>query len=621
MGASIQDHLKFWRTLETGLSDLKQPLVKTLAEAKGTLSGTAFEDVAESLIQDISAGSSFSEAMPPHESVFSRAICTMVRAGEAGGVLDVIVGRIAEGIEDGSFVVPDVAAPEAGEWVRFWRAFGRMLSSGVPILETLEILADGASCEKHGKAIEAMRRTIRDGGCMVDAMRPIPDLFPEEVCAAAAAGEEAGDLDKQASRIADALEADDLRPLVEESESAKAARAKEIEDRAPVKLLNLVLLQAIKDRASDIHLDPLEGGEGRVRMRIDGVLYEMKPPAKGILAKVVSRLMVMAAMNIAERRLPQDGRVMLDIDNKKVDLRVSVAATLWGQRAVVRVLRREAAPLQLDKIGFSGDGLEQVRALCHLGSGLVICTGPAGCGKTSLLYAMLYEIDRLKRCVLSIENPVEFALDGVAQMAIRPNIGLTFARALISALRQAPDVIMVGEIRDLQTGEMVVQSALTGHLVFSTLHANTPPGAARRLLDMGIAPFMLNAALSGVIGQRLPRMLCAKCKQKAAPDLQALTPHAVDFVRQAGKGVFYGPKGCEHCNGTGYRGRTGIHEVLIPGEGFRRAVSASADAAALREAALAGGLKPMLTDGLEKAARGITSVEEVCRVVPLGANE
>ena len=234
---------------------------------------------------------------------------------------------------------------------------------------------------------------------------------------------------------------------------------------------------------------------------------------------------------------------------------------------------------------------------------------------------MLYEIDRDKRCVLSIEDPVEFALDGVAQMAIRPNIGLTFARALISALRQAPDVIMVGEIRDLQTGEMVVQSALTGHLVFTTLHANTSSGAVKRLLDIGIAPFLLNAALSGVIAQRLPRMLCPKCRQKTEPDLQSLVPHAADFVRQAAKGVFYGPQGCEHCNGTGYRGRTGIHEILIPDETLRRAVSASADAAGLREAALAAGLKPMLTDGLEKAARGITSVEEVCRVVPLGTEE
>jgi len=616
MSALLENHLTFWRAVRDGLAD-KKPIHEALKAAKAKLLGTPLDRVTVALMRAVQfGGETLWEGMTKHRNLFSRSVQMMVRAGEAGGVLDVITSRIVTGLEDGSFAVPGVDQPAETALVRFWRGFGRLLSSGVPILETFDILHEELNSKDLGDAIQAIRQTVLDGGAMADAMRSFPDLFPEEVCAAVAAGEDGRDLDQQAARIADALEAGDLTSLVAETGSRETRE----EDAASFKQVNRILLEAIKRRVSDVHLDPLKEGAGRVRIRVDGVLHDGEPVPRGLFAKVVNRIKVMGALDLAERRLPQDGRIELNISGEEIDVRVSTMPTTEGERVVMRLLVPSTVRLDLDGVGLSGDQLEQVRGLCHLQHGLFIANGPTGSGKTTLLYSMLNEIDRDQNCVITIEDPVEFNIDGVAQAAIRSNVGFTFHRAMISALRQAPNVIMVGEIRDLQTAQLCVQAALTGHLVFTTLHASTSPGAIRRLLDMGIAPFLLDSSLVGIVSQVLPRTLCSECKQEAQPNPCSLPPDAAKLLDTMGDATFHGPTGCDHCNHTGYRGRTGIHELLIPDDGVMKAISTSGDVATIRQAALAAGMRPMIQDGLDKAAQGITSVEEVCRVIPRGPN-
>lgn len=391
-------------------------------------------------------------------------------------------------------------------------------------------------------------------------------------------------------------------------------------DARVAELVNNMIHLAITERASDVHIDPTAAGPGRVRYRVDGALHDRDPIPEDMFGAVVRQIKSMANVESAEQRIPQGGRIDLKIDEQRYDLRLSVIPVLGGERIVMRILTPHEISLDLAKIGFGDDDLEAVRGLSHLPIGLVICTGPTGSGKTTLLYSMLSEVDRDRCCVMSIEDPVEYDIEGVAQMQTQPQAGLTFVRALRAVMRQDPDVIMVGEIRDLESLQTCVQAAMTGHLVLTTLHANTVPGAIKRMTDIGCEPFMVNSSLAGVIAQRLIRTLCPECKQPAEHASHSLPPEAVEFIRRSEGTTFYGPTGCKVCLGTGYRGRTAIHEILIPDERVRQAVAASADVVTIRNAAIAAGMKPMIVNGLEKAARGITSVEEVCRVVPRGPN-
>lgn len=388
------------------------------------------------------------------------------------------------------------------------------------------------------------------------------------------------------------------------------------------KCVNLLIREAVKSRASDIHLEPTEDGCGRARLRIDGVLQDIDPPAEGLFTKVVDRITAMAAMDVEERSLPQDGRIMLDLKGESYDLRVSVIPSYHGRRMTIRVLARTVLSVDLDlaKLGLNPDDMEKVRRLCHLPHGLVIVNGPTGCGKTTALYAMLMEIDRETHSVFTVEDPVEYALPGVTQTPIRPAIGLTLARAGRHILRQDPDVIMIGEIRDSEILNLVVQMALTGHLVFSTLHASTSPGAIQRMLDIGLPPFLVNSSLAAVISLRLVRVLCADCKEPVTPAKHSMPPEAAEIIAAGGNPQFYGPKGCDKCRGMGYSGRTTIHEILIMDDRIRQVVAASGGVLALRDTAIQSGMKTLMGTGLEKAARGITSVEEVLRVVPHGPN-
>jgi type II secretory ATPase GspE/PulE/Tfp pilus assembly ATPase PilB-like protein len=618
--ASIKNHLAFWKSMAESLGARNAPL-KALRNARSALSGTPFDEAIDALIQAVTAGESLWKAMGRQPRLFPLAIQAMTHAGEAGGVLDVIAKRIGKCLEEGTFSVPGDRLPGPPDAVRFWRAIGWLLASGVPVIESLEIVRRELTDEKWRAAALSFQNAARGGQTLASAMRDRPDLFPNELTAAVDFGEATGDLDVQALRIADALQKGDLNTLTPDPAALAAAVQRAQEESAPRKRLNDILLLASQRRASDIHLDPVSDGGGRVRLRIDGVLHDIDAVPRGLFAAVLARVKIVANLDHNEHQRPQLGRIQLDLAGEACEVRVSVVPVVEGERVVMRLLSRGSLFIGLSDIGLADDDLRIVRDLCKAPHGIVICAGPTGSGKTTLLYAMLNEINRDKSCVVSVEDPVEYRLAGVAQIPVRPGAGVTFAQAAKAALAQDPDVIMIGEIHDPETMEAALQCATTGHLVLTQFHAPTPDGAVQRMLDAGVEPFMLNSTLRGVIAQRLVRKLCAKCKAPAQPELAALPSDAVEIIRQFPGTTFFGPKGCENCGNTGYRGRIGIQEILIPDEQFRRAVCASTESRNLRQAALASGMKPMLAAGLRKAAQGITSIDEVCRVAGHGMDQ
>ncbi len=388
-----------------------------------------------------------------------------------------------------------------------------------------------------------------------------------------------------------------------------------LEDAAnsnPVKkLINLVLLQAIQDKASDIHFEPFEG-EFKMRYRIDGVLYEMMPPPAHIAAAISSRIKVMANLDIAERRVPQDGRIELSVNNQPIDLRVAVLPTMFGESVVMRVLDRGNVALDLDKLGMREDDLNQIRQLIHKPNGIVIVTGPTGSGKTTTLYSALRELNDISTKLITAEDPVEYDIDGVIQCQIRPEFELTFARILRSMLRQDPDVVLIGEIRDKETAEIAVQASLTGHLVFSTLHTNDAPSAIARLLDLGLEPFLVTATIEGIVAQRLVRKICLNCKTEYTPSEEQLMELELRPDDVIGKRFYYG-KGCSACNNTGYKGRFGLYEIMTLDDDMRDMIIQHASTQVLRVEARKRGLKPLRQCGLMAVFDGITSIEEVSR--------
>ncbi|HUT30428.1 MAG TPA: ATPase, T2SS/T4P/T4SS family [Sedimentisphaerales bacterium] len=387
---------------------------------------------------------------------------------------------------------------------------------------------------------------------------------------------------------------------------------KELSESNPIKkLLNLVLLQAIRDKASDIHFEPFEN-EYKMRYRIDGVLYEMVPPPKHIAAALSSRIKVMANLDIAERRVPQDGRISLTVQGNPVDLRVSVLPTMFGESVVLRVLDRTQVSLDLEKLGLRQDNLKIVHRLIHRPNGIIIVCGPTGSGKTTTLYAAMKTLNNVERKLITTEDPVEYDIDGLIQVQMKPDIGLTFARCLRSILRQDPDIILVGEIRDLETAEIAAQASLTGHLVFTTLHTNDAPSSIARLLDLGVEPFLLTATLEGIIAQRLVRRICESCKTPFEPtDVQLMelgaTPEDVKGTK------FYYGRGCNNCNNTGYRGRTAIFEIMTFNDEMRDLIMNQASTNVLRAAAQKGGMKLLRDCGLVAIYDGVTTIDEVVK--------
>ena len=387
---------------------------------------------------------------------------------------------------------------------------------------------------------------------------------------------------------------------------------KELSESNPVKkLLNLVLLQAIRDKASDIHFEPFED-EYKMRYRIDGVLYEMVPPPKYIAAALSSRIKVMADLDIAERRLPQDGRISLTVQGNPIDLRVSVLPTMFGESVVLRVLDRSQASFDLKALGLMPEDHALIRMLIHKPNGIIIVTGPTGCGKTTTLYSALNELNDIETKIITTEDPVEYDVDGLIQVQMKPDIGLTFARCLRSILRQDPDIILVGEIRDLETAQIAAQASLTGHVVFTTLHTNDAPSSVARLLDMGIEPFLITATVEGIVAQRLVRKICDNCKTQFEPsdaqlmELQLLPEEVKD------KKFFYG-RGCSKCNGTGYRGRTGIFEIMVFNDEIRDLIMSQASTNVLRSAGQKAGMRLLRDNGLAAIYDGITTIDEIAK--------
>ncbi|HEV8604220.1 MAG TPA: ATPase, T2SS/T4P/T4SS family [Tepidisphaeraceae bacterium] len=405
---------------------------------------------------------------------------------------------------------------------------------------------------------------------------------------------------------------DTLKDLQNRGESIDLESLKEAADSNPVrKLINLVLLQAIKDKASDIHFEPFEG-EFKMRYRIDGILYEMMPPPSHIAAAISSRIKVMANLDIAERRMPQDGRIELSVNNQPIDLRVSVLPTMFGESVVMRVLDRSNVSLDLDKLGLREEELNTFRQLIHKPNGICVVTGPTGSGKTTTLYSALRELNDISSKLITAEDPVEYDIDGIIQCQIKPEIELTFGRILRSMLRQDPDIILVGEIRDKETAEIAVQASLTGHLVFSTLHTNDAPSAIARLLDLGLEPFLVTATLEGIVAQRLVRRICANCKEEYTPTEEQLMELELRPENVQGRKFHFG-KGCELCNNTGYKGRQGIYEIMLLDDDMRDQIIKHASTQVLRAEAKKRGMRTLRQSGLINIYDGITTIEEVVR--------
>jgi len=403
-----------------------------------------------------------------------------------------------------------------------------------------------------------------------------------------------------------------LAEFKDRGESIDLTELRELADSNPVKkLLNLVLLQAIRDKASDIHFEPFEN-EFKMRYRIDGVLYEMIPPPRHISVAISSRIKVMANLDIAERRLPQDGRIPLVVQGRPVDLRVSVLPTLFGESVVLRVLDRMQVQLDIERLGMRSEEIEIFRGLIRKPNGIVIVSGPTGSGKTTTLYSALQELNTIDQKLITTEDPVEYDIDGVIQCQIRSDIGLTFARCLRHILRQDPDIVLVGEIRDLETAEIAVQASLTGHLVFTTLHTNDAPSAIARLLDLGLEPFLVTATLEGIVGQRLVRKICENCKEPFHPTEEMLMELDLTPASTAGREFYYG-KGCDYCNNTGYRGRMGIFEIMKFDDELREDVMHHASTNLLREKAARKGMRTLRDSGILSIFDGLTTIEEVVK--------
>ncbi|MBI9076454.1 MAG: type II secretion system ATPase GspE [Desulfatibacillum sp.] len=397
------------------------------------------------------------------------------------------------------------------------------------------------------------------------------------------------------------------------SEIEKTADLLEETSDAPIiKLVNHILSQAVKARASDIHIEPYQAVL-KVRYRVDGVLYDLIKPPKRIQSALVSRIKVMAKLNIAEKRLPQDGRIEIRIGDRNVDIRVSTIPTTFGERLVLRLLDKSSTILKLADIGFSQAQLTTIHGLIHQPHGIILVTGPTGSGKTTSLYAVLSTINTEDINIITIEDPVEYQIQGIGQIQVNPKIDLTFARGLRSIVRQDPDVILVGEIRDMETAEIAVQSSLTGHLVFSTLHTNDSASAITRLIDMNVEPFLISSSVLAVMAQRLVRVLCPHCKEPHTPD-EASMAFLKMTAEDLAQGQIYKPMGCSECLQTGYHGRKGIFEIMIMDKDIKSLLLSTSDANVIKAKAVENGMITLRQDGVDKVLHGITSIEEVFRV-------
>jgi type IV pilus assembly protein PilB len=419
------------------------------------------------------------------------------------------------------------------------------------------------------------------------------------------------------SSVADILkelgqDGDIAREAAEAAASGAASDLETLANETPIiRFVNLVVFQAVQDRASDIHFEPFED-EFKIRYRVDGALYEMSPPPKHLALPVISRLKVMSGLDISERRLPQDGRISMNVAGRNIDLRVSTLPTQFGESVVLRVLDRSAVNLDIKALGFPKAVFDYVEHAIQQPNGIFVVTGPTGCGKTTTLYSCLRTVNTMDVKLLTVEDPVEYDIEGIMQVAVNEAVGMTFSKALRSFLRQDPDIIMLGEMRDLETSQIAIQASLTGHLVLSTLHTNDAAGAVTRLIDMGVEPFLISSTLMAVLAQRLVRTICKKCRTPFEPtesqlSMLNLSPHDV------GDKVFYYGRGCAGCNDTGYRGRRGIFELLVASEPIRVLINERAPTVVIRQKAIELGMTTLREDGLRGIFDSDTTIEEVVK--------
>jgi general secretion pathway protein E len=405
---------------------------------------------------------------------------------------------------------------------------------------------------------------------------------------------------------------EDSSPVIIADMAESADLLDDTSDAPIIKLVNHIISQSIKARASDIHIEPYQD-RFKVRYRIDGILYDLLNPPKRIESALVSRIKVMANLNIAEKRLPQDGRFDVRVGDQQIDVRVSTLPTTFGERAVLRLLNKTASLFAISELGLHPNRLDQVKQLITEPNGIILVTGPTGSGKTTTLYAVLSSINHPDINIITIEDPVEYQLSGISQIQVNPKIDLTFARGLRSIVRQDPDVILVGEIRDHETAEIAVQSALTGHLVFSTLHTNDSASAITRLVDIGVEPFLISSSVIAVIAQRLVRVLCPHCKEAYQPAEPIIRSLGISTDRMRNRPI-YRAKGCEHCIHTGFKGRVGIFEIMVMNESMKGLVLQSFDSNRIRKQAVQDGMITLRQDGIQKVLDGVTTVEEILRV-------
>ncbi|HEY2933296.1 MAG TPA: type II secretion system ATPase GspE [Acidobacteriota bacterium] len=412
-------------------------------------------------------------------------------------------------------------------------------------------------------------------------------------------------------RIVEGFDEGDREALAEDMDDVE--HLKDMASEAPViRLVNLLISKAIESRASDIHIEPFEK-ELKVRYRIDGILHDVESPPKKLKAAVISRIKIMAKLNIAERRIPQDGRIKMKVLGREIDLRVSTVPTLYGESVVMRILDKSNTQIyDLNRLGFAADTFKMFVNLVARPHGIILVTGPTGSGKTTTLYGALTKINLPDKKIITIEDPIEYQINGINQIHVNPQIGLTFAAGLRSIVRQDPDVIMVGEIRDLETAEIAIRAALTGHLVFSTLHTNDAPSAIARLVDMGAEDYLLSSSILGVLAQRLVRVICEKCKAEVQNDPAFL--REIGMNKNGESTITYQGQGCKECSGTGYSGRIGIFELMLMDDDIRHLTITEADSNTLRKQAAQNGMRGLREDGWDKARQGITTVSEVLRV-------
>jgi len=411
-------------------------------------------------------------------------------------------------------------------------------------------------------------------------------------------------------RIVEGMDGEDLEGLSDDLEDIEHLR--DLASEAPViRLVNLIISRAIESRASDIHIEPFEKSL-KVRYRVDGVLIDVESPPKRLKAAVISRIKIMAKLNIAERRVPQDGRIKMKVLGKEIDLRISTLPTMYGESVVMRILDKSNTQIyELEKLGFDKDMLAVFNQMIIRPHGIILVTGPTGSGKTTTLYGALTKINLPDKKIITVEDPVEYQITGINQIHVNPQIGLTFAAGLRSIVRQDPDVIMVGEMRDLETAEIGIRAALTGHLVFSTLHTNDAPSAIARLVDMGAQDYLLASSVHGILAQRLVRLICPHCKERM--DIDPVYLEEVEYPKEYGTELYEG-KGCKECGETGFWGRLGIYELMEMNDELRRLTVSNCDSNLLRKTAIESGMVTLRSDGFSKVARGLTTLSEVLRV-------